>query len=151
MVKQLTFTITELAKVKKKLLPKSNSVDEVSVIHLLPYLKPAERINFINELYRVMKKGAKCMIRTPHWASNRAYCDLRMEYPPVAEGWYFNLNAEYRKQDPNGDKRYKCDFDATWGYELHPSLATRNHEYQQNAVMFSKEAAQDLIATITKK
>jgi hypothetical protein len=148
---KLTFTHAEIAKAKKKLVQATNSVDDVEVVHLLSYLTADERISFINELYRVMKSGAKCSILTPYWASGRAYTDLRMQYPPVVEGWYFNLNADYRKQDPGGDKRYKCDFDATWGYTLHPAIVTRNHEYQQHAVTFWKEAAQDLAATIIKK
>lgn len=147
----LELDIKSLAKVKKHLTQASNSVDEVTVLHLLPYLKPVERINFINELYRVMKKGAKAQLITPHWCSSRAYADLRFEFPPVAEGWYFNMSAASRAQDPNGDKRYKCDFDFTIGYGLHQSLVSRNQEYQSNAVSFYKEAAQDLIATIIKK
>ena len=148
---KLDFTVADLAKAKTRLKQKNNSVDEVSCQYIICYLKPAERINFFNELFRVMKKGAKCLVSTPHWASNRAYADLRFEYPPVSESWYFNLNSEYRKQDKNSDKRYKCDFDATWGYSLHPSLISRNQEYQQHAATFWKEATQDMMATITKK
>jgi hypothetical protein len=107
--------------------------------------------NLMNELQRVLKKGAKCQLVMPHWASNRAYADLRFQYPPVAESWFFSLNEDYRKQDPNFDKRYKCNFDFTCGYSLHPQLVSRNQEYQQHAITFWKEAAQDLIATIIKK
>jgi len=147
----LKFTVAELSKLQKKLVQANDSVDSVELIHVLPYLTPVERINLMNELQRVLKKGAKCQLVMPHWASNRAYADLRFQYPPVAESWFFSLNEDYRKQDPNFDKRYKCNFDFTWGYSLHPQLVSRNQEYQQHAITFWKEAAQDLIATIIKK
>ena len=147
----LKFTVAELSKLQKKLVQANDSVDVVELIHVLPYLTPGERINLMNELQRVLKKGAKCQMVMPHWASNRAYADLRFQYPPVAESWFFSLNEDYRKQDPNFDKRYKCNFDFTCGYSLHPHLISRNQEYQQHAITFWKEAAQDLIATITKK
>jgi len=147
----LKFEVADVARLRAKLLMAGGTVDSVEIIHALAYLKPVERINLMNELHRVMKKGAKCKIISPHWACNRAYADLRFEWPPVSEGWFFNLNAEYRKQDPGGDKRYKCDFDPTWGYSLHPAIGPRNQEYQQHAVTFWKEAAQDLIATLTKR
>jgi len=147
----LKFTVAELSKLQKKLVQANDSVDSVELIHVLPYLTPVERINLMNELQRVLKKGAKCQLVMPHWASNRAYADLRFQYPPVAESWFFSLNEDYRKQDPNFDKRYKCNFDFTCGYSLHPQLVSRNQEYQQHAITFWKEAAQDLIATIIKK
>ncbi len=147
----LKFTVAELSKLQKKLVQANESVDSVELIHVLPYLTPAERINLMNELQRVLKKGAKCQLVMPHWTSNRAYSDLRFQYPPVAESWFFSLNEDYRKQDLNFDKRYKCNFDFTCGYSLHPHLISRNQEYQQHAITFWKEAAQDLIATITKK
>lgn len=149
--KHLKLGVADLAEAKKKLTCADNSIDGAEVLFLLAYLTPVERINFVNELGRVLKKGAKCQFITPHWSCNRAYADLRMPYPPVAESWYFNLNSEYRKQDKFGDKRYKCDFDSTLGYSLHQSLHSRNQEYQQHAIMFWKEAGQDLIATIIKK
>lgn len=73
-----------------------NSVDEVNCSHLIEHLKPSERIHFANELCRVMKKGAKAAIITPHYASVRAYGDLTHEWPPVVTFWYLYLNKEWR-------------------------------------------------------
>ena len=147
----LIFNVNDIGKARKKLTQANNSVDGVEANHIVAFLTPKERINFFNELYRVMKKDSKCQVVTPNWSSNRAYADLRMQYPPVSEGWFFNLDANFRKQDPNGDKRYRCDFASTWGYSLHPLLQARNQEYQQHAITFWKESAQDIIATLVKK
>ena len=147
----LKFTFAELAKARKKLTNADNSVDSIEVLHLLPYLTGAERIAFVNEIHRVLKKGSKCLLVTPHWCSNRAMTDMRFQWPPVAEGWFVLLRKEQREIDPNHDRRYTCDFDFTCGYSLHPALHTRNQEFQQDAITFKKEAAQDLITTLIKR
>ena len=132
------------------------SVDEAHASHFLEHLNAKQRIHFMNELHRVMKKGAKATIITPHWASNRAYGDMTHAWPPVAEMFFYYLKREWRKtQAPHTDKEWNptgfdCDFDATWGYSFSQDLASRNQEYVQFALSNYKEAAQDLHATLVK-
>lgn len=134
-----------------------NSIEEAQCSHMVEHLDAKERIHFVNELFRVLKPQGKCLIVTPSATSGRAYGDLTHQWPPVVEMWYYYLNKEWRAtQAPHDDIQwnpdgYSCDFDASWGYALHGSLLTKNVEYQQFAITFFREAAQDLIATITKK
>lgn len=127
------------------------TVDEVHASHVVEHFTASERIHFVNELHRVLRKGGKAQIITPHWASARAYGDLTHQWPPVSEFWYYYLKAEWRAANAPHNDTYSCDFDATWGYSLHSSLLTRNQEFQQFAMNFYKEAAQDLHATLTKR
>lgn len=133
-----------------------NSVEEVNCSHTLEHFDGTERVHFANELYRVLVPGGKAIITTPHWASNRAYGDPTHKWPPVAEMWFYYLSKDWRKENAphtdvaHSDKGFNCDFVATWGYNLHPELNLRNQEFQQYAVGFYKEAAQDLIATLVK-
>ena len=133
------------------------SVSEVHCSHFIEHLDAPRRIHFVNELYRVLVPKGKATIIVPHWASNRAYGDLTHQWPPVAEMWFYYLSREWRKtQAPHDDieynlEGYSCDFEATWGYSLHPTLMTRSADYQQHAITFWKEAAQDIIATLVKK
>lgn len=142
---------SDLKKLRKKWPWKSKSVDEVTASHLIQYLKPSERIHFMNELHRILKAECKATIIVPHWASCRAYGDIDAEWPPVSELWLFYLKKEWREINIPKEKRYKCDFDATWGYGMHQSIANRTQEYQQHAITFWKEAAQDLMATLIKR
>lgn len=128
----------------------NDSVDEVHCSHFVEHLTAPERIHFANELHRVLKTGGKAAIITPHWASARAYGDLTHQWPPVAEWWYFYLSKDWRATNAPHNDEYTCDFSATWGYGLHPSLLARNQEYQNHAATFFKEAAQDLHASLTK-
>lgn len=144
----------------------ANSVDEVHCSHFLEHLTNLdgkwERVNFFNELFRILKPGAQAHLVFPHWCSNRHYGDPTHKEPFSEMGFYY-LKREWRigkdgaganaphtdiSFNPNG---YRCDFDATWGYSLHPHLKQGRHQdYVQHALQFWKEAAADIIATLTK-
>jgi Methyltransferase domain len=127
-----------------------DAVDEVHCSHFVEHLNAQERIYFINELYRVMRPGAKATIIVPHWASCRAYGDLTHQWPPVSEFWFYYLSKEWRTENAPHNDGYTCNFSATWGYSLRQDLMMRNAEYQMYAMNNFKEAAQDLIATLVK-
>ncbi len=130
---------------------KNNSVDEAHAHYLVEYFTPKERVHFVNELYRVLKPGAQAQIITPYWCGNRAYGDIDVQWPPISESWFTMLNKSWREaQNSVKTSQYVCNFDAGLGYGLHPAIVVKNQEYQQHAVAFYKEAAQELICTLTK-
>lgn len=132
------------------------SVEEIHSSHFLEHLTAAQRVHFVNEAFRVMKEGARALIITPHWASNRAYGDFTHQWPPVAEMFYYYLKQAWRDVNaPHTDVKwnpagYACDFDATWGYSFSPDLGARHPDHVQFALQNYKEAAQDLHATLIK-
>mgnify|MGYP000102456031 CR=1 FL=1 len=139
---------------------KDDSIEEVHCAHFIEHLTNLndcwERVHFFNELYRVMKKGAKCALIFPHWASTRFYGDPTHK-EPLSEMAFYYLDPAWRetqaphsdiKWNPNG---YSCNFEATWGYGMHQSLLSRNQEYQQFALANYKEAATDMHVTLTKR
>lgn len=73
------------------------------------------------------------------------------QWPPVSEFWFYYLSEARRDQHAPHNDDYTCDFEATWGYALHPLLQARNQEDQANAIQFWEVAAQDSIATLTEK
>lgn len=139
---------------------KDNSVDEAYSAHLLEHFTNFngkwERTHFFNELYRVLKPGAKVTLMFPHWCSNRYYGDPT-HCEPFSEMGFYYLSQEWRtSQAPHADIKwnqngYSCNFEATWGYALRQDLISRNTEFQQMALLKEKEAAQDIIATLTKR
>lgn len=134
-----------------------NSVDEVHCSHFLEHLTGLQRVQFFNELYRVLIPDGKATIITPHWSSNRAYGDFTHQWPPVSEMLYYYVSREWREKEvPHCDVRwnpagYSCNFAAQWGYGMHSEVAKRNTEYQQYAMAWYKEACQDLHATLVAK
>lgn len=133
------------------------SVDEAFSSHFVEHLTAEQRVHFVNELYRVLKKDGKAAILVPHWSSTRAYGDPTHQWPPVSEFWFFYLDKEWRANNaPHTDAKYwdkgfNCNFNCTWGYGMHPAISVRNEEYQQYAISWLKEAATDIHATLTKK
>jgi SAM-dependent methyltransferase len=127
------------------------SVDEVNASHVVEHFTAEQRIHFVNELYRVLKPGAKALLTVPHWCSQRAYGDLSHQWPPVSEFWFFYLNKEWRAVNAPHNDFYRCDFEATWGYCMRPDVGIRNQEFQQFAMANYKEACLDTIATLTKR
>lgn len=132
-----------------------NSVEEAHASHCVEHFDSMERVHFLNELYRVLKPGAKCTIICPHWSSCRAYGDPTHKWPPVSEFAFFYWKKEWRMANaPHSDASnlkggFSCNFEVTWGYSLNPEVAQRNQEYQQYAMTFLKEACLDVIATLT--
>lgn len=145
-----------VADLNKKWPWRDDSVDEVHCSHTLEHFDAMQRVHFLNELYRVMKLGAKATIITPAWCSCRAYGDPTHKWPPVSEFAYFYWKKEWRMTNaPHTDAQhlpggFNCNFDVVWGYSLEPGVAARNQEYQQYAMTYLKEAVQDAIATLTK-
>ena len=139
-----------IADLRKKWPWKDNSVEEAHCSHFIEHLLPAERIHFVNELYRVLIPGGKCQVITPHWASTRAYGDLTHEWPPISEFFWYYLDKVWRAANAP-HVPLTCDFVATWGYNINPAFQVKNQEAQQFGVTYYREVAQDTIATLTKK
>lgn len=129
------------------------SIDEVYSRYMLPCLTNLsginERIKFFNELYRILKPNAICTLIVPAW--NSAGNGHPHFQEPVKEGDFFFLNKDWRTVNAPEVTEYTCDFEATWGYNMHPSIVTRNQEYQQFALSNYCNAALDLMITLKKK
>jgi hypothetical protein len=136
---------------------KNDTVAEIHMSHVMEHFKGTERVHIVNEMYRVMQKGAKALVIVPSWSSNRAYGDFTHQWPPVSDMWFYYLSKEWRAGNaPDNDIEwnsagYNCDFECTWGYSLHPEWISKNQERQTFAIQFYKDAVLDIIATLTKK
>lgn len=135
----------------------SDSVAEAHSSHFVEHLDAAERVHFWNELYRVLVKDGKASIIVPHWASCRAYGDPTHKWPPVSEFAMYYLKREWRMGNaPHSDASnwkdgLSCDFDAVWGYGMHPEIQVKSQDAQQFSFQWYKEAIQDLHITVTAK
>ena len=70
----------------------------------------------------------------------------------MSEWFYLYFSKEWREREaPHTSSMFKCDFEGSHGYILHPEIAARNPEFQRFAISFYKEAAQDMVSTLTKK
>lgn len=136
---------------------KDGSVEEIHCSHCIEHFTAIERCHVYNEMHRVLKTGGKVTLIAPHWSSGRAYGDPTHQWPPISGFSFYYLLKSWRDVNaPHSDSKhmpggYNCDFDATWGFAMHQALLNRNQEYQQHALTFWIEAAQDIIATLVKR
>ena len=143
--------VDQVCDLKKKFPWKDNSVEEIHCSHFLEHLTGVERVQFMNEVYRVLIPDGKITLITPHWNSCRAYGDYTHQWPPVSEFWFYYLSKDWRAVNAPHNDLYECNFESSWGYSMHQAIVSRNQEYQQNALQWYKEAAQDICATLIKK
>lgn len=131
----------------------NNSIDEVYSRHFLVcltnYGEKFERVKFFNELYRILKSGASATLLVPSWNS-AGYANPEFQ-EPLYEGSLFYLNKTWRVENAKEIDIYTCDFEATWGYNLHPSITTRNMEYQQFAVSNYCNSTLDIIINLKRR
>lgn len=132
----------------------SNSVDEAYSRHFLPCLTNLggkfERVKFFNELYRILKPGAFCTLVIPPWNFAGGYGNPHFQEPFYEGGFYF-LNKEWREVNAPEVAEYTCNFDIPqWGYNMHPSIAPKNQEYQQFALSNYCNSALDVMTTLRK-
>ena len=139
-----------VADLKQKWPFEDNSVDEARTSHFVEHLTGAERIHFFNELYRVLKKDAPCLIIVPHWSNDCAYGDPTHQWPPISEWFFFYLEQKWREANAPHTE-YKCNFDWTYGYSLEQDAQTRNPEFQRFGVRHYRNVIREIIGTITKR
>lgn len=137
-----------------------STVEEVFTSHFVEHLTSEERCHFFNEVWRVLKPGAKATIITPHWSNARAYGDPTHKWPAISEWFYLYLNKGWRDINaPHTDAEhlswgYSCDFEGgcvTTVNTQHPELVGRNSEAQNYATRNFINVNVDAYATLTAK
>jgi len=132
-----------------------DTIDEARCSHFFEHLDGPERIGFMNELWRVLKKGAGCIFTTPR-GFDRQVQDFSHKWPPVVEASYFYFNKEFYKQ--NKLEHYielhgiKCDFDVRpMQISVTPEFALKNEEHKTFAIRNYTNASVDLAVLMVKK
>jgi predicted SAM-dependent methyltransferase len=126
-------------------------VDEIVCNHFFEHLTGAQRIKFMEECYRIMKKDSKLTIVVPYWSSMRAIQDPTHQWPPVCEASFLYFNKKWMKDNKLEHYNINCDFDYSYGYALDNDLLVRNMDWQQFAVKHYIQAVNDLQVTLTKR
>jgi SAM-dependent methyltransferase len=131
---------------------KDGEVHEVYCSHFVEHLTAAERVHFVNELYRVLKNDGQAVIITPHWAHSAAYGDLTHQWPPVVEWWYSYLRKSWREEFAPHDDHYTCDFTGTIGYALDDKLKSKSPPPDEAMLMVRhyRDTVFEMIATLRK-
>lgn len=129
----------------------SDTVDEIVCNHFFEHLTGAERIKFMDEVYRILKDGSKITIVVPYWSSMRAIQDPTHQWPPLCEASFVYFNREWREMNKLEHYDIHCDFDYSYGYAFDSDLTVRNLEWQQFAVKHYLQSVNDMQVVLTKR
>lgn len=75
---------------------KKESIDGIFSSHFIEHLDGPERIKFFDEMYRILKPGAKMRLIHPYYKSSRAIQDPTHKWPPICEESYQYWNKNWR-------------------------------------------------------
>ena len=128
----------------------SDSIEEIHCSHFMEHLDGDEQMAFMNELYRILKLGAKATIIIPYWNSARAWQDPTHKRP-VPEAAFLYYNRQWREQ--NGLLHYpiNANFDFIIAYNISNVRWVNAHEEaRQFAMGHYANVIDDTICTITK-
>lgn len=128
-----------------------NSVDEAYSSHFLEHLDGDQRIVFMQELWRVLKVGAKATIVTPYWSSVGAVQDPTHRWPPIAEQSYLYFNAQARREMGMGHYEIRADFDLSFALALDPKFKSKPEAEQAFAAQHFLNVVRELYATLIKR
>lgn len=131
-----------------------NSVAEVHCSHFLEHLSGQARIEFINELHRVLVPGGVATIIVPYAWSSRAMQDWTHQWPPIVEAAFMYFNKKWR-EDQKLDHYYPTNADFTFEYghsigQIGARWAQRTPEVRANAVTNYINVVDDLHVKLTK-
>lgn len=131
------------------------SVDEGRCSHFFEHLAPAQRIHFMNELYRVLKPGAGCTFITPK-GFDRQVQDFTHQWPPVVIGSYYYFDKQWLEVNKLSHYRdlydIRCDFEIRpINISVTPEFALKSEEHRVFAVNHYANASLDLTVVVVKR
>lgn len=128
------------------------SVDGIFSNHFIEHLDGHERINFFNETYRILKKGARMRLIHPYYKSSRAVQDPTHKFPPIAEESYWYWDKNWREINKLGHYLGNCDFEFSIYHTFQDvSFMNKNEETRNFAIRHYFNVIADMIADLIKR
>ena len=125
-----------------------NSVDEVFCSHYIEHTP--NLISFANELYRIMKVGAKAEIIAPYYSSIRAWQDPT-HLRAISENTYLYFSKEWRTINRLDHYPITVDFDFECSYIIDSEWQGKNDEEVRFAIKHYINVVSDIRTVLTKR
>jgi len=125
-----------------------NSVDEIFCSHYIEHTP--DLISFANELYRIMKAGAKAEIIAPYYSSIRAWQDPT-HLRAISENTYLYFSKQWRTINKLDHYPITADFDFECNYYLDQAWQGKKDDEVQFAIKHYINVVSDIRAVLTKR
>jgi predicted SAM-dependent methyltransferase len=135
-----------------------NSVDEIHCSHYVEHIphdiesedKRDGLIQFMDEVYRILKPGGKMTIIAPYYTSIRAFGDPTHRRF-ICDWTFYYYSKEWRDNNKLDHYGIKSDFDITLEYYITNELTLKSEEIRNRAFKHDWNAIDDIIAKLIKK
>jgi SAM-dependent methyltransferase len=125
-----------------------NSVDAIFCSHYIEHVP--DLVSFANELYRIMKTGAKAEIIAPYYTSIRAWQDPT-HVRAISERTFQYFNKNSRKALGVVHYPITADFDFVHRFAFDPAWSNRNAEELNFAATHYFNVVHDIQIILTKR
>ncbi len=125
-----------------------NSVDEIFCSHYIEHTP--DLISFANELYRIMKVGARAEIIAPYYSSIRAWQDPT-HLRAISENTYLYFSKEWRTINKLDHYPITADFDFECNYHLDQDWQGKSDDEVRFAIKYYINVVSDIRAVLTKR
>lgn len=125
-----------------------NYADEILCSHYVEHV--VNLIGFMDEIYRIAKKGCKVTVIAPYYSSMRAVQDPT-HVRSICEASFLYYNKQWREANKLDHYGIKSDFDFQYGYMLSPEWASRAQEARDFAIKHYINVINDIQVTLTKR
>jgi len=106
-------------------------------------------IQFMNELYRIMKVGGKVTIICPYYTSIRAFGDpTHIRY--IGEWSFYYLSKDWMEANKLQHYGIEANFSMTYSYYITNELTLKSEEVRNNAFKHYWNAIDDIIVELIK-
>lgn len=106
-------------------------------------------IQFMDEIYRILKPGGKVTIIVPYLTSTRAFQDPTHRRFLCKESFYY-FNKEWINVSHLEHYNIRSNFDITYSYHITNELTLKSKEIRDKAFEHDWNAINDLIVELTK-
>lgn len=131
---------------------KDNSVDGAFSSHFVEHLDGPQRIQFYNEMYRILKMGGKMRHIHPYYKSSRAVQDPTHKFPSICEESYLYWDKNWREANKLGHYLGNCDYEFSIYYTfMDNTWLTKNEETRNHAIRHFFNVVADMIVDMKKR
>lgn len=125
-----------------------NSVDEIFCSHYIEHTP--DLISFANEIYRIMKVGAKAEIIAPYYSSIRAWQDPT-HLRAISENTFLYFNKDWRVLNKLDHYPVVADFDFESSYVIDPAWKNKSDDELKFAIKYYINVVSDIRTILTKR
>ncbi len=126
------------------------SVEEAICQHFFEHLTGAERMDFMDQLYRVLVPGGTATIITPYAWSWRAVADPTHQWPPIVEQSYLYYNKTWRVANKLDHYPIYCDFEFEIRYVFNPDVSFPDEAAHEQGLRHYLNVVDDLRTVLTR-